>query len=70
MAEASADTRAVDDEHTMEDFVEVTVLSTGQTFEYIVPSFPVYKAMLREVKWQREEFETETIHVFDESAIC
>ena len=47
-----------------EDYVEVTVLSTGRILEYIVPSFPVYKAILRETKLQWEEADG-TIHVFD-----
>ena len=47
-----------------EDYVEVTVLSTGRILEYIVPSFPVYKATLRETKLHWEEADG-TIHVFD-----
>jgi len=52
----------------VKDFAEVMVLSTGRTFEYIAPSFPVYKATLREVKLQWEEYATETVHVFDSFA--
>ena len=47
-----------------DDYVEVTVLSTGRVLEYVVPSFPVYKATLREMKLQWEEADG-TIHVFD-----
>ena len=47
-----------------DDYVEVTVLSTGRVLEYVVPSFPVYKATLREMKLQWEEADR-TIHVFD-----
>ena len=46
MAEVSEDAHDVSDE----DYIEVTVLSTGKTLEYVVPSFPVYKATLREMK--------------------
>jgi len=48
----------------MEDAVLVTVLTTGDLIQYTVPSFPVFKAMLREVKLQWEE-ESRTISVFD-----
>ena len=61
MAEGSVDIS----QDSMEDFVEVTVLSTGRTLDFTVPNFPVYKPTLREVKLQWEEFATETIHVFD-----
>ena len=67
MAEVSEDKR---DESLSErdvsddDYVEVTVLSTGRVLEYVVPSFPVYKATLREMKLQWEEADG-TIHVFD-----
>ena len=46
MADAPEDMCHMSDE----DYVEVTVLSTGGILEYIIPSFPVYKATLREVK--------------------
>ena len=44
--------------------VEITVLAKGNELLYIVPSFPVFKATLREVKlqWQKPD---RTIHVFD-----
>ena len=57
-----ADGGSVDGNMNIEDFAEVTVLSTGRMFEYVVPNFPVYKATLREVKLQWEEYATETIH--------
>ena len=60
MADAPEYTRDMSDE----DYVEVTVLSTGAILEYIVPSFPVYKATLREVKLRWEEADG-TVHVFD-----
>ena len=44
--------------------VHVIVLTTGDLIQYTVPSFPVFKAMLREVKLKWEE-EGRTIHVFD-----
>ena len=44
--------------------VYVTVLTTGDLIQYTVPSFPVFKATLREVKLQWEE-ECGTVHVFD-----
>ena len=48
-----------------EDFnVEITVLAKGNTFLYIVPSFPVFNATLQEVKLQWEAPGGE-IHVFD-----
>ena len=34
---------------------EITVLAKGQTFLYVVPSFPVYKATLQEVKLQQDD---------------
>ena len=60
MADTPEDTRNVSDE----EYVEVTVLSTGGILEYIIPSFPIYKATLQEVKLQWEEADG-TIHVFD-----
>ena len=57
---APEDTRDVSDE----DYVEITVLSTGGILEYIIPSFPVYKATLREVKLQWEEADG-IIHVYE-----
>ena len=60
MAEVSEDAHDVSDE----DYIEVTVLSTGKTLEYVVPSFPVYKVTLWEMKLQWEEADG-TIHAFD-----
>ena len=60
MAQVSEDEHDVSDE----DYIKVTVLSTGKTLECVVPSFPVYKATLREMKLQWEEADG-TIHVFD-----
>ena len=48
----------------MKDAVLVTVLTTEDLIQYTVPSFPVFKVMLREVKLQWEE-ESRTISVFD-----
>ena len=44
--------------------VEITVLAKGDTFLYTVPSFPVFKATLQQVKLQMEESEGE-IKVFN-----
>ena len=33
-----------------EDFVLITILSKGDTIDYVVPSFPVFGAKLTEVK--------------------
>lgn len=44
--------------------VEITVLAKRKVFLYIVPSFPIFKASLQEVKLQWEE-PGEEIHVFD-----
>ena len=35
-------------------YTEITGLREGQTFLYVVPSFPVYKATLQEVKLQQD----------------
>ena len=45
------------------DFTEMIVLSKGRVLQYVVPSFPVYKPVLREVKLQWKE--NDVIHVFD-----
>lgn len=45
-------------------YVEITVLAKGNTLSYIVPSFPVFKVALQEVKLQWEERGDKT-HVFD-----
>ena len=49
-----------------DDYVEVTILSNGRVLEYVVPSFPIYKATLREMKLQWEEADG-TIHDLRES---
>ena len=46
------------------DALFVTILTTGDLIQYTILSFPVFKAMLREVKLQWEE-ESRTIQVFD-----
>ena len=48
----------------MVDFAEVAVLKVGNLVHYIVPSFPVIQATLREVKLQWKE-EDGALHVFD-----
>ena len=48
----------------MEEVVNVVVLVTRDVIQYTVPSFPVFKATLREVKLQWDD-EEKTIHVFD-----
>ena len=53
-----------DDEEETADFVYVTVLATGDEFQYIVPSFPMCKPILKEVKLQWEE-SNGTMHMFD-----
>ena len=48
-----------------DDFnVKITVLAKGNTLLYVVPSFPVFEATLREVKLQWEK-PGGIIHVFD-----
>ena len=50
----------------MADFVcDVELLQTGDLFEYVVPSFPPLKPLIREVKFQWKEPEDGTVHVFD-----
>ena len=44
--------------------VEITVLAKGDTFVHTVPSFPVYKPTLQQVKLQLEESSGE-VKVFD-----
>ena len=44
--------------------MNVVVLATGDVIQYTVPSFPVFKATLREVKLQWDD-EKKTVHVFD-----
>ena len=45
-------------------YMEFTVLAAGGLLHYVVASFPVYDAMLREVKFQWTD-EYGKIHVFD-----
>jgi len=40
---------------TDNEYTEVTVLGKGQTFLYIVPSFPVCMVTLQEVKLQQDD---------------
>jgi len=47
------------------DFTEMTILSKGRAIEYVVPSFPVCKKILREVKLQWKDHAEDVIHVFD-----
>ena len=44
-----------DEEEEIADFVHVTVLATGNEFQYVVASFPMCKPILKEVKLQWEE---------------
>ena len=46
------------------DCVYVTFLVTGDELQYVVPSFPVYKPILKEIKLQWEEA-NETIYMFN-----
>jgi len=46
------------------DCVYITFLATGDELQYIVPSFPMYKLILKEIKLQWEETNG-TRHVFD-----
>jgi len=43
---------------------EITVLAKGREFLYVVPSFPVYKATLQEVKLQ-QDVGSGNVYVFD-----
>jgi len=53
------------DADTAQEFdVEITVLAKGDTFVYTVPSFPVYKPTLQQVKLQLEESSGE-VKIFD-----
>ena len=54
---------AEDDERS-EDFVVLTILVKGCTFNYVVPSFSVFNVNLTEVKLQREDGDGE-VHSFD-----
>ena len=57
-------TEMADEEQELDDFIEVTV---GSTVPYTVPSFPVFKTKLIEVKllWEEHcEGSTPKLHVF------
>jgi len=45
-------------------YVHVEVLSKGDSCQYVVPSFPVFKAQLREVKFCWDDLDG-MIHLFD-----
>ena len=45
--------------------VDVEVLQTGSLLEYVVPSFPVFKPLIREAKFRWKDIEDGTLHVFD-----
>jgi len=46
------------------DYVYVTFLAIGDELQYVVPSFPVYIPILKEVKLQWEEANG-TMHLFN-----
>ena len=46
------------------EYTRITVLAAGGLIHYVIPSFPVFNAKLREVKFQWED-EYGKIHVFD-----
>jgi len=46
------------------EYTQITVLGKGQVFLYIIPSFPVCKATLQEVKLQQED-DHGNVYVFD-----
>ena len=57
-----------DEDKFSDDFVEVSVLTKGNTLHYVVPSFPGFNAELVEVKLQWEEYHKgllPELHVFD-----
>ena len=54
---------AEDDNSVLEDFVLISVLAKTGTFEYVVPSFPVFGAKLTEAKLQWKN--CEEVMVFD-----
>jgi len=58
-----------DREPTEEDFVFVTVLGLGNVLNYVVPSFPMFKTTLQEVKLQFQEPDG-TVQVFDGFTKC
>jgi len=48
----------------MADYICLEVLSKGDSHRYVVPSFPIFKVPLREVKFRWEGVDG-TVHVFD-----
>ena len=58
------ETRETEVEDSLENNSVLTVLSKGDTINYIVPSFPVYSTELVEVKVQWED-EDGSLLVFD-----
>ena len=55
-------------EELCQNFSVLTILAKGNTFNYIVPSFPVFNADIVEVKFQWEEIHEDRsteLHVFD-----
>ena len=59
---ATAEPRAEPDEN---DFTDIVILSKGRALQYTVPSFPVCKAVLWEVKLQWKDHAEDVTHVFD-----
>ena len=53
-----------EDDERGEDFVALTIQAKGCTFNYVVPSFPVFNVNLTEVKLQWEDGDGE-VHIFD-----
>ena len=49
------------------EYTEISVLSKGQTFLYVIPSFLVYKATLQEVRLQQDDG-LGNVNVFDSFA--
>ena len=49
----------------MAQYAYVEVLMKGKSFQYVVPNFPVFKPVLREVKFRWEDQDDGTIHDFD-----
>ena len=58
------DDRNRDASRDVEVEIEIKVLAKGDTFVYTVPSFPVYKPTLQQVKLQLEE-SSGKVKVFD-----
>ena len=54
-----------EDDECGEHFVILTILSKGCTFNYFVPSFPVFNVNLMEAKFQWEDGNGEAVHIFD-----